>query len=416
MRHALMSRSNQVRAALVALLIGTAFVSQPIRDDWSTIVFLLFGILNVVLNPRGTQYVRAVAVGMTFSGLLWPGLIRSILAFLAWLVWPPAFLVAWALARESDAAPAISELHGDAAAARARTGVSAIIVAVALASLAYRLLFAHRLQQTAALFIGIPALLALVVVFGVSPRSATGVACKAVTVGLLVSLLLLGEGMLCVAMSAPIFYVVAIGIASFMDSVRRRRATHPTTLYSCLILLIAVPMSLEGVTAFSTVNRDESVAATKIVHASSQEIATALFQAPRFDRALPLYLRAGFPSAVATRIDQEADGARWVIQLRGGEMRLNGLEPRTGELILELEEARPGFVRWRAVSDSSHMTHFLTWRDVVVTWEPLSAETSTVTWTLRYQRGLDPAWYFGPLERYAVRLAASYLIDSVATP
>jgi hypothetical protein len=39
-----------------------------------------------------------------------------------------------------------------------------------------------------------------------------------------------------------------------------------------------------------------------------------------------------------------------------------------------------------------------------------------VTWTLRYRRGLDPAWYFGPWERYAVRLAAAYLIESVATP
>jgi len=39
-----------------------------------------------------------------------------------------------------------------------------------------------------------------------------------------------------------------------------------------------------------------------------------------------------------------------------------------------------------------------------------------VTWTLDYERGLDPAWYFGPWERYATRLAAGYLIDAVATP
>ena len=97
-------------------------------------------------------------------------------------------------------------------------------------------------------------------------------------------------------------------------------------------------------------------------------------------------------------------------------MRLNGMEPRTGDLILQLEEARAGFVRWRAVSDSSHMTHFLTWREVMVQWEPAGAYTTKVTWTLRYRRDLDPSWYFGPLERYAVRLAAGYLIESVATP
>lgn len=97
-------------------------------------------------------------------------------------------------------------------------------------------------------------------------------------------------------------------------------------------------------------------------------------------------------------------------------MRLNGLEPRAGNLILQLQEARPGFVRWHAAADDSHMTHFLVWRDVTVQWEPVGAHTTKVTWTLRYRRGLDPAWYFGPWERYAAGLAAGYLIDSVATP
>ena len=95
-------------------------------------------------------------------------------------------------------------------------------------------------------------------------------------------------------------------------------------------------------------------------------------------------------------------------------MRLNGMEARTGDLILELEEARAGLVRWRA--DSSHMTHFLNWRESIVRWEPIDAQTTRVTWTLRYRRDLDPSWYFGPMERYAARLAAGYLIDAVATP
>jgi hypothetical protein len=175
-------------------------------------------------------------------------------------------------------------------------------------------------------------------------------------------------------------------------------------------------MSLEGVTDFTTFNREESVAASKIVDGSSQAVARALFEPPRFDRVRPLYLRAGFPSPVSTRIERSADRVRWVIELRGGEMRLNGMEARTGNLVLELEEARPGLVRWRAVSDSSHMTHFLMWREIIVQWEPVDANKTRVTWTLRYRRGLDPAWYFGPMERYAARLAAGYLIDSVAAP
>jgi hypothetical protein len=62
------------------------------------------------------------------------------------------------------------------------------------------------------------------------------------------------------------------------------------------------------------------------------------------------------------------------------------------------------------------MTHFLSWRDIVVRYDAVEGNRTRVTWTIRYERGLDPAWYFGPMERCAVRWAADYLIDAVATP
>src|SRR5436189_191403 len=63
-----------------------------------------------------------------------------------------------------------------------------------------------------------------------------------------------------------------------------------------------------------------------------------------------------------------------------------------------------------------HVTHCLLWREAEVEWAPAGNGATTVTWRLRYVRGLDPTWYFGPWERYAAGLAADYLIQSVATP
>ena len=167
-------------------------------------------------------------------------------------------------------------------------------------ALCTRLIFAQGLQQTAALFVGIPALLAIVVVFAVSPRSATGVACKAVTVGLLVSLLMLGEGMVCVAMSAPLFYAIAIAIARGMESRCGQDEPSRPTLFSCLILLALVPMSLEGVTPFTTLNREETVTESRIIHASPEAVERALFEAPRFERVLPALSSRGVSE---TRVD-----------------------------------------------------------------------------------------------------------------
>jgi hypothetical protein len=401
-----------VRLALVGALLVAAVISSPPEGNvWWIIGAVVFGIFNVLVTPPGTQWARLLSIVATFAALIAGG--GPLLLLIAWLLWPPAYMASWSIARQSEEPP--PPTNGEEVFTQARISVAGMIIALSIASIAYRLLFTHGLQQTAALFIGIPALLAVLVVFTTSPRSAAGVACKAVTIGLLVSMLLLNEGVLCVVMSAPLFYAVGIGIGAMIGAASDTQQPRHS-LRSYLILLPFIPMTLEGVTDLTTVNREEIVVRSKVVAASSEAVERALQSSPRFDRLRPMYLRAGFPSPVSTWIDRSGANPRWVIQLRGGETRLDGIEARTGDLILELADARPGIVRWRAITDTSHMTHFLNWQEATVQWEPAGPAMTRVTWTLKYRRGLDPAWYFGPWERYAVGLAADYLIDSVATP
>jgi hypothetical protein len=410
-----MSPAVLTQAAQLAVLAAATLIGTPPADR-ITLGLLGFGVVNVLVRSPGTTWVRRCAVIAAAAGLAWPhGDLRTLIGVIGWLVWPPAFVVAWASGRERQGTTAAARAEDASAGRNARIAVAAMIGTVACASLAYRLVLAQGLEQTAALFVGLPALLAIGVVFFVSPRSAVGVACKAVTIGLLVSLLFLGEGLLCVVMSAPLFYAVAVFIALLSNQIRRERHTARSTL-PCLLVLAVVPMSLEGVAERASLNRDEWISETRIVNAPAGAVGRAIVEPPRFDRALPWYLRAGFPRPTATRIETTDAGVRWVIRFRGGEMRIDGLEPRAGDLVLELQEARPGSLRWRVLGDDSHMTHFLQWQEARVAWEAVDARTTRVTWTLRYRRGLDPAWYFGPWERYAVRLAAGYLIDAVATP
>lgn len=298
---------------------------------------------------------------------------------------------------------------------RARRTIAAICLAVAGASMYFRWLAGAALQQSAALFVGVPMVLALVVIFASKPRSATGAACKAVTIGLLVSLVFLDEGVLCVLMSAPLFYIVAILVGGSIDKLRGKRTESYTLRVSAPVLVVLL-MGLEGVHPATSFDRNESVTVTKIVAAPATSVSRALFERPRFERSLPVGLRAGFPRPVAAAHEPARPGARWTIAFRGGEMRLDGFEPRIGDLTLALVESQPGHVRWRALRDDSHMTHYLAWQGSDVRWTAVSPTQTRVEWTVHYRRSLDPAWYFGPIERFAVRLAAGYLIDSVATP
>jgi hypothetical protein len=316
----------------------------------------------------------------------------------------------WLRARDRQAGMSEDERAG--ARRDAQWKLVGIILAVAAAAAAFAVIRDTPLQQTSALFIGIPVILAIATVFVPTRGSAIGVACKTVTIGLLVSLLFLGEGMVCVVMSAPLFYVVAIIMGKIADEMNEDEPSGRSRLYSCVALMAIAPMTVEGVFPLTTIDRHVVVSDTRVVAATPDQVAAALVATPRFDRALPFYLGIGFPRPTLTRIN----GDRWVITMRGGEMRLNGMEPRTGDLVLAIDDRGPGFIHWRAVSDDSHMRHFLSWQASRVEWQAIDAQHTRVTWTISYRRDLDPAWYFGPMERYAVHLAAGYLIDAVATP
>ena len=405
------------KIGIIVLLVAAAVIGprEATRSlEWLRMLILAIGVLSALFTVPGAFWIRTATVAASMFALLVPAA-RGAVVLLFWLLAPPAFVLAWAMEHSQidDGGNIKDARHGNALSPN-RVRAAALIAAVAIASIAYKFIFYQQLHQTAALFVGIPALLAIVVVLFVSPRSAKGVACKAVTVGLLVSLFFLGEGALCILMSAPIFYGVAVGVAAGMTAVRRRSDGPVRTLYSSALVLTVLIASLEGVSAPLSFARRESVTASKIVHAAAKDVQRAVLEQPRFDRALPLELSIGFPRPTAVQI---ADGAtRWTIRMRGGEMRVNGIEPRAGDLVLELEASQPGLVRWRALSDNSHMTHFLTWRAATVEWQAIDPQTTNVTWTLQYDRGLDPAWYFGPWERYVAGIAAGYLIDTVATP
>jgi len=77
---------------------------------------------------------------------------------------------------------------------------------------------------------------------------------------------------------------------------------------------------------------------------------------------------------------------------------------------------RPGYVRFETISDSSKLTQWIAWDGSEVEWKAVDQQHTLVTWRVHFERQLDPAWYFAPLERAAVHEAAKYLIEANATP
>src|SRR4051812_35830834 len=88
-----------VKIAMVAALVAAALAGRPESPPWLTLGVVVFGACNVWLDRPGTAWIRALAVAGTFAVLARPDLLFGPVALAAWLLWVPAFAVAWAAGR-----------------------------------------------------------------------------------------------------------------------------------------------------------------------------------------------------------------------------------------------------------------------------------------------------------------------------
>ena len=297
---------------------------------------------------------------------------------------------------------------------RARGSMVAIIFGLTAASVTYRLLQAGGLEHTSLVFIGIPAVLALAVVLSNKrPRTARGTVYRAIAIALLLSGVVFGEAFVCILFASPLFFMVGGLVAEITEHYRKKGERTAQLAIERrrrrMLLLVLLPMSLEGVVPGFGFGREEAVTASREVAASAAQVQSLLAEPARFDRPLPPFLKLGFPTPGASSGAGLRVGDRRIVRLDHG-------EHHSGALVMEVVRSEPGLLAFRAVSDDSYITHWLTWRGAEVHWAEVSPGRTRVRWTLSYRRRLDPAWYFAPLERYAARLAAGYLIETVATP
>lgn len=283
--------------------------------------------------------------------------------------------------------------------------LASFVVALTVGSLLYRSLVREDLTHSAAMFLGVPAALAILLAFTPKAKSLTGGIVKGITLFLLVMAPLLGEGYLCILIASPIFYLVGIIVGLLADSQRKRRKT---TL-SC-VAIVFLPMCLEGIVPQLTLSRDQSVESTAVVNAPAAAVEAALAQSPSLQTPLPAWLKIGFPRPLAAYGSGLAVGAMRTIHFAGAE----GDPP--GDLVSRVAESRPNYVRVETISDSTKLTQWVRWQSSEVEWRSIDARHTAVTWRVHFARELDPAWYFIPWERFTVRQAARYMIEANATP
>lgn len=306
-----------------------------------------------------------------------------------------------------------------------RWALITITIALAVGAIAYHLMHGSSLHQSVVFFIGIPAVLAVILSLTPNAKSATGVIVKGITLALLLSGIVFAEGFVCILMAAPLFYLVGIAIGYPIDRVRRKRQSEGK-VYSVVGIGLLL-LSVEGAVPGTSFPKHEAIHVTRSINASVDEVRLTLASTPDFDKSLPFYLKLGFPRPVGATGDGLSVGDYRTIFF-GEESPMEPMgqshhhsasgEPREGGGLLELEIVRSNnhSVVFKPTSDSTAFTHWIGWGRSIVSWRAVDSDTTEVTWIFHYERRLSPSWYFGPSQRYAATKAVGYLIDTVATP
>lgn len=384
-------------AWVVALAWSVYLVVQEVNGEGG-----MFGVVVQVLGSLGILYALFLV-----SRPQWRGVLRVADS-------PPGDIV-----RERIGG------QGESSSAAARWTIVTITLALAIGSLAYRLTQDNSLHQSAAFFIGVPAVLAITLALTPKAKSATGVIIKGLTLALLLSGVVFFEGVICILMAAPLFYLVGIIVGIPIDRARRRKQSEGK-VYSIVGVALFL-LSLEGVVPATSFAQKETIEVTRTIDASAEEVREALASPPTFDEPLPFYLKLGFPRPVdAVGGGLEVGDRRTIVFGNESPMEPMGKShdhhPRPlaksggGLLELEIVTSESGLVVFSPVQDATAFTHWITWGRSVVTWRTVDEDTTQVSWTLHFRRELSPSWYFGPWQRYAGTKAVGYLIDTVATP
>ncbi|MFI7441430.1 hypothetical protein [Nonomuraea indica] len=286
---------------------------------------------------------------------------------------------------------------------RARRLLAAVLAALFAALLAYRVLHAGHLEQTALFYVGIPAVIAITVALTARPKSATGLIMAVVTVGLALSGPLLGEGVVCLVVAAPLFYLLALVFGLLIDRARRRDGRRGAHLLIVPLLLVMVA---EGATEATSLPRDTTVSAVRA--AAGADVERALAGTPSFGPFRSVFLRAGFPVPVAAEGEGLQVGAVRRITFTPRRSLGIGARPEPRSMTLRVKQRAPGLAVFEVVTDTT-LARWLDLREARFAWTD-----AELTVSLRYRRTFDPAWYFGPVQAYGAGQAAGYLAETFA--
>ena len=228
---------------------------------------------------------------------------------------------------------------------------------------------------------------------------------------MLASSAILFEGFLCVLMAAPIYlFFASLTFAFGRPHPNYDEKSVGNVFRVSVVPLAVVILSVEGLTDTTSFPREEVITRTQIVALTPEDIHANLARPVHMDADRSAFLSL-FPLPDRVEADTFAQGEThkaFFTYRRWGFTNVH-----KGETHLHMKTVEPLRIETEVTKDTSYFSHYLSVHGTTIDLAPQADGTTEVSLTIRYRRELDPAWYFGPMQRRAIRESADYLIENV---
>lgn len=296
-----------------------------------------------------------------------------------------------------------------------------ILLIIGVSTLTLRALLDSDFATTTLVYIAVPFAISLLLAFFTKgPQQRTWLMrylnhMRLSTIVFLATSVILFEGFICVAMFMPIYYiVVTIGFAAAAllhpesDDGSDDKLRNTFKAYGLPVLVLM--MVTEGLIPATTVERTGTATYIADSHLSIAQLQANMAKPIAFESERHWFLKLfPLPDKVAAGTLNEGD----IHKLHFTYKRWVFTNAHKGEMHVKIAKVSPRYIRTELIRNDSYLASYMQIDGTDVRFTPLADGTTRVALTVRYERRLDPAWYFGPMQNLAARQSAKQFLSDI---
>jgi hypothetical protein len=282
-----------------------------------------------------------------------------------------------------------------------------VLLIIGVATLTIRTLLDSSFGQGTLLYLLVPFAISLALAFFTRSSEDRSVGYRYVnhlrisTIVFLATSVVLFEGFICVLMFMPIYYL-SVSVAFFImwlardkDEDDHRNTFRVVALPSIFLLLVT-----EGMIPATTIERTNTATIIAESRLSIAELQANMARPITFDSERHWFMQL-FP--LPDMVEAGSLGAGDVHKLHFTYKRWFFTNAHKGEMHIKIAKVSPTHVRTEVTRNDSYLDNYMTIGGTDVRFTPLATGGSRVALTVRDERRLDPAWYFGPMQQLAAK-------------